>query len=418
MEDSQVKRIAFVLISVFVIAGVSPLFARGNNQNQTAPVRQAKIQYACWGNADEKATEEAIVAKFMELNPGIEVEYIHVDGNYSDKILLMISGGEAPDVMAVGTGLIPSILPALMPLDNARIDKSKYASDLFLERLIYEGRQYALPKRVSTKVIVYNKDLLTRAGVAFPGSRYSIDQFTLDAQTITSRLGIYASDPLWFGQWVFQFGGAVMNTDGTPAFNDATGKQAAQYIVDSTTRYQFAPPAIEMEGQDAMQWFVSQKVAFKCDFGAFYLPLMAQIKSFDWDIAPAPGNGGEMELVGIAVSSGTKSSESALRFVEFVSNSRDAQDIIASTTSLPVITESKAAFIAQYPERNLQAFFDAIQDQGISPTFKGSRQIGGILFGHLLQRTPLGATGTENVSIVLDDAARDVQAALAEAARQ
>jgi multiple sugar transport system substrate-binding protein len=407
----------FALFAVFFLTGILPLFARGS-QNQTTSAQKVKIQYTCWGNANEKATEEAIVAKFMELNPDIEVEYIHVDGNYSDKILLMIAGSEAPDVMAAGTGLIPNILPALTPLDNARIDRSKYASSLFLERLVYEGKQYALPKRVSTKVIVYNKDLLARAGIAAPGNRYSIDQFTSDAQTITTKLGIYASDPLWFGQWVFQFGGAMMSTDGTPIFNNATGKQAAQYIVDSTTRYKFAPPAIEMEGQDAMQWFISQKVAFKCDFGAFYLPLMAQVKGFDWDIAPAPGNGGEMELVGIAVSSTTRHPEAALRFVEFFSNSKEAQDIIASTTSLPVITESKAAFIAQYPDKNLQAFFDAMQDQGISPTFKGSSQIGGILFGHLLQRTPLGAAGTEDVGIVLDDAARDVRTALAEAARQ
>jgi ABC-type glycerol-3-phosphate transport system substrate-binding protein len=125
-----------------------------------------------------------------------------------------------------------------------------------------------------------------------------------------------------------------------------------------------------------------------------------------------------MELVGIAMSSTTRYPDAALRFIEFFSNSKEAQDIIASTTSLPVITESKAAFIAQFPDKNLQAFFDAMQDQDISPTFKGSRQIGGILFGHLLQRTPLGATGTENIGIVLDDAARDVQAALAEAALQ
>jgi multiple sugar transport system substrate-binding protein len=407
----------FFLGFFFLASCCGMVFAGGSQNRDVSTAGKVRIQYACWGNADEKATEEAIVARFIELNPDIEVEYIHVDGNYSDKILLMISGNEAPDVMAVGTGLIPSILEALTPLDNAKIDRSKYASPLFLERLVYDGRQYALPKRVSTKVIAYNKDLLTRAGVGFPGSRYSVDQFTQDALAIVNT-GIYASDPLWFGQWVYQFGGSIMNTNGTPAFNGARGKEAAQYIVDSTTLYKFAPPAIEMEGQDAMQWFVSQKVAFKCDFGAFYLPLMAQIKGFDWDIAPAPGNGGEMELVGIAMSSTTKYPDAALRFIEFFSNSKAAQDIVASTTSLPVINESKDVFLAQYPGKNLQAFFDAMQEQGIPPTFKGSRQIGGILYGHLQGRTALGAAGNEDVAVVLDDAASDVRAALAEAARQ
>jgi multiple sugar transport system substrate-binding protein len=408
------KRIMALTLGGLLVLGLVPLFARGG---QTAPGK-TKIRYTCWGNADEKATEEAIVARFMALNQDIEVEYIHVDGNYSDKILLMISGNETPDVMAAGTGLIPGILPALAPLDKAVIDRGKYISPLFLSRLVYEGKQYALPKRVSTKVIAYNKDLLARAGVAFPGSSYSIDQFTRDAQAVNSKLGIYACDPLWFGQWVFQFGGATMNTDGTPAFNNPTGKQAAQYIVDSINRYKFAPPAVEMEGQNAMQWFISQKVAYKLDFGAFYLPQMAEIKGFDWDIAPAPGNGGEMELVGIALSSTTRNPEAARRFIEFFSNSREAQDIVARTTSLPVITESKAVFLAQYPGKNLQAFFDAMQEQDITPTFKGSARIGGILYGHLLQRTALGANGAEDVGLVLDDAARDVRAALAEAARE
>ncbi len=374
-----------------------------------ASAETAKITYCSWGNAEEKATEEAIVAAFMAANPDVEVEYIHVDGNYEEKLQIMIAGGEAPDVISIGGAHIPSFSSAFAPVDIAAVDTGKYIAPTLYESLVYDGQQYAYPKRVNTKVYAFNKDLLTKAGVAFPGAAYSIDQFTADAMAVAA-LGddIYGSDPLWFGQWLYQFGGRMLEADGTVAFNSEVGKQAAQYIIDAVDKNAFVPTATEREGQDVMQWFIGGRVGFKGDFGPYFLPMMAQVTGFDWDVCAAPGNGGEMEIVGVGISAKTKNADAAQRLAAYISNADEAQAIIGGTSALPVTEAGKTVFLAQYPTKNLTAFFDAMGTQEIPPMIKGANQVGGILYGELFGRTKLGASGEEDVALVLDEAAAEV----------
>ncbi len=377
---------------------------------------KVKIVYSSWGSAEEKATEEAIVAAFMAANPNIEVEYIHVDGNYEQKLQIMIAGESAPDVMSIGAAHIPSFAVAFSPVSLENVDASKYIAANLYESLQYEGKQYAFPKRVNTKVFAYNKELLAQAGVAFPGNEYGIDQFIKDAQAVAALgEGIFGSDPLWFGQWVYQFGGRVLEADGTPAINSDAAKKAAQFIIDAVKTYGFAPGHDDTAGIDIMHWFITGKVGFKTDFGPYNLPIMAQIDSFDWDVCAAAGNGGEMEIVGVGVSAKTEHPAEALAFAAYVSNSDEAQAIIGGTSALPVTTAGKAVFLEQYPDKNLNAFFDAMAEQEIPPLIRGNNQIGGIWFDHLYGRTEIGASGgTEDVAVVLDDAAAEIAEMLAE----
>jgi ABC-type sugar transport system, periplasmic component len=393
------KRIVSMLLVVLLVASLATF----------ANAETAKITYCSWGSAEEKATEEAIVAAFVAANPDVEVEYIHVDGNYEEKLQIMIAGDEAPDVMSIGAAHIPSFASAFAPVDISAVDTGKYISETLYESLVFDGQQYAYPKRVNTKVFAYNKDLLTKANVAFPGNEYSIEQFTADAQAVAA-LGddIYGSDPLWFGQWLFQFGGRMLEADGTVAFNSEVGKKAAQYIIDAVETYAFVPTATEREGQDVMQWFIGGRVGFKGDFGPYFLPMMAQVTGFEWDVCAAPGNGGEMEIVGVGISAKTANAEAAQRLAAYISNADDAQAIVGGTSALPVIEAGKTVFLAQYPEKNLNAFFDAMSTQEIPPMIKGGNQVGGILYGQLFDRTKLGASGEEDVALVLDEAASEV----------
>ena len=49
---------------------------------------------------------ESAIAKFEAEHPQIEVELLTVAGNYYDKVLLMIAGRNAPDLIWMGQGFV------------------------------------------------------------------------------------------------------------------------------------------------------------------------------------------------------------------------------------------------------------------------------------------------------------------------
>jgi multiple sugar transport system substrate-binding protein len=377
-----------------------------------APTKQeekVKITYSTWGNAEEKATEEAVIAAFEKLHPNIDVELILVDGSYEEKLQIMIAGNTTPDVISIGGAHIGNFAGAFQPFASSEVLTDKYLSDVILAGLQSDGQQYALPKRVNTKVMAYNKGLLEQAKVAAPGESFTIEEFKEKAIAVAALGGegnnkVWGSDPLWFGQWLFQFGGQRVSDDLTQSLiNSQQAKDAAQFVIDAAHKYHFAPNPTEAQGQSMIDWFLSGQVGFKGDFGPFYIPLMKQLTKFDWDIAPQPGGSGEMEVVGIAVSKTTKFTEAAKQFATFYSSSKEAQEIIGTGASLPVTKEGKEVFLKQIPDKNLNVFFEAMENQKPSPRLKKGRQMGSMINKALSDRTQIGASGTEDPGKVLEE---------------
>lgn len=393
------------------------LTACGTQGNETMKDdEKVKITYSTWGNADEKKTEQAIIDEFMEQNKDIQVEMIFVDGSYEEKLQTLIAGNETPDVVSIGSAHIPNFSGAFVPVDASSVSTEKYISEKLVTNLIYDEKQYALPKKATTKVVAYNKDLLERANVDFPSEDFSIEEFSESAKKISElEDGIFGSDPLVFTQMIYQFGGRILSPDGTVEINSKEGKEAAQYMVDAVETYHFTPNAAEAEGTDSLQWFVTSKAGFKNDFGSYYLPQMSEIESFDWDLAPNPGQGGEMEIVGVALSKTSKNQEAANKLITFISQSKEAQEIIGSTSALPVTEDGKKVFLQQYPEKNMQAFFDAMDYENAPAAVKGASQINGDINSALADRTKIGMAGDENVSTVLDEVAAEEQKIIDEA---
>lgn|GEM_PF-922378 len=425
------RKIAMILAGVLVFAlpltmtgcgssqggsdGTSSTSSVESNESNNTSNEKVKITYSAWGGAEDKATEEALVEAFMAQNENIEVEYIHVDGNYEEKLQTLIAGGETPDVMAIGSAHIPSFASAFTPLDEELGADAEYISDFVKEALVYDGKLYALPKRCNTIIVAYNKTLLEEAGVSIPGVEYTIEQFTEDAKKIAALDDdIYGACSLFFRQWIYQFGGQLMNNDGQVLFNSEEGLAAAQYMYDAIEEYKFAPNVIEAEGEDMLQWFISERVGFILNFGPWNMPTMSEVSSFEWDVCATPGNGGKMEIVGLAMGKDTEHPEAVQAFIEFISTSKEAQEIVGSSSALPVTEDGKEAFLNQYPDKNLQAFFDAMSYQEVPNQIKGADSVVNTVENALKDRTAIG-TGTEDVATVLKEAEIEAQELLDEA---
>ena len=109
------------------------------------------IKYAFWGNPAAIGVEEDILKEFHKEYPHIQVEPIATPyDDYHTKILTMIAGGLAPDVMRIDSYYFADFMEAqvLMPLDDLierdEIDLSLYY-EIGLPDSMYEGKMYGLP---------------------------------------------------------------------------------------------------------------------------------------------------------------------------------------------------------------------------------------------------------------------------------
>ena len=121
-------------------------------------------------------TLQKMVNSFESNNPGNEIEIISLPwGQAFEKLAVMVSGGDAPDVVEMPDSWIAAYAGSgqLMDLEN-RIknwDDGKTLTDKTLTMARYAGHgktAYTVPYGFYLRAMFYNKKLLAQAGVDTP----------------------------------------------------------------------------------------------------------------------------------------------------------------------------------------------------------------------------------------------------------
>lgn len=143
----------------------------------TGPVR-----FGIFGNAEKLAIRGRSVARFAELNPDIAVTYEGVPSDaWPDKIAAMVAGGNAPDVITLGSEDMEQYVTrgALEPLDGY-VPKI-FRADLFDKPVLDLGRTndkiYGIPIAVSVQGLGFNQSALERLKIDAPPEKWTLDQF-------------------------------------------------------------------------------------------------------------------------------------------------------------------------------------------------------------------------------------------------
>lgn len=113
---------------------------------------------------------------------------------YKEKLVAMLAGGDAPEIVQAKTDWMPSyaIENILQPIDG-KIDYSKLPYQGLVNAMTWNGKHYVgNPNGVWSEVIWYNKTLFENWGVKTPMEYYKEDDWTWDnflkvAQEMTSN---------------------------------------------------------------------------------------------------------------------------------------------------------------------------------------------------------------------------------------
>jgi len=295
------KKLVFFFLSMIIISGL--LYNTGCGRHTS--VEKPAVKIAVWGGTDEVGMLAKIVDEWQKEHPEAVAKIEHTPaGSYTNKILIRIAGGTAPDVMFVEANIFVNFwaMDAFMDL-KPFIDKdpSFNLSDFFpemIDRFTVDGKLYCIPRDTAPFACVYyNKKLFDEAGIPYPADNWNWDDLLDKAKKLTKRTGDGKIAQYGFYGWtwqnfVYSNGGNIVDDVQNPKEFMLDRKEAIEgikFYADLINVHKVSPGPSEFGnlGMGAQQLFMSGKLAMY-QSGFWESTVFKSIKDFDWDVAMFP----------------------------------------------------------------------------------------------------------------------------------
>jgi len=162
-------RVGLLLLATSMIAASGAAFAE-----------QVTLNFL---TAEKDETVAPVIAGFEKLHPDIKVVHTTVPFDSMNATIEARVGGQdsSIDVFLVDSPRVPAMANRgyLMNLNEFRDAADKVSNDVAMGVVSWKGDMYALPLWTSTQLMYYNKDLLDKAGIPYPGAKEE-DRLTYD----------------------------------------------------------------------------------------------------------------------------------------------------------------------------------------------------------------------------------------------
>lgn len=308
---------------------------------------------------------QGLIADFESENPTIAVKWLDVPwGDMEKKILAAVSAGNAPDVVNLNPNFASQLAAkgAWLALDDKLTaeEKAVYLSKIW-EATELNGESFGFPWYLTTRVTLYNSELLKAAGVAEPPKTF--EELAKVAKQVKDKTGKYAffvsfvpDDAADVLQSFVQMGVPLVDNQGKAAFNTPEGKAVFQYWSDLYQQGLLPQEVLTQGHAQAIQLYQSGQVALlasgaeKLDTIAENAPTIAAATKVAPQISGSTGkiNVAAMDLV---IPKSTDAEAAALKFATYVTNDQNQLAFAKAANVLPsTVAAAKDSYFAEVPE--------------------------------------------------------------------
>ncbi|HZP19742.1 MAG TPA: sugar ABC transporter substrate-binding protein [Bauldia sp.] len=350
-----------------------------------------------WGEARAKE----LAAKFEAANPGITVRMeVTVSNGLPAKVATALRSGSPPDLIEVQHGWVPEYAQAglVLPMDDVIQDKDDYVPAA-LDYVSWNGHLWAIPYRIETHAIIYNKGAFKAAGLDPDKPLETWDDLIAAAKKLTGKTadgkdqyGFAITGGGEFGNTIFRSlpfiwmnGGSIISDDMTRAtVNEAPAVAAVKFYTDFLKNGWSPPSTLQNDGTANRQLFIAGTVAMY-QSGQFDVPaIRKENPNIDIGVMPIPHPPGKQTaaIIGgwsFVIPKDAKNPEETKKFVQFLAGSdnmgffTDTFPARKSSMSLPRFADPiLAQFKAMLPygrrvppqknwQKITQAYFDELQ---------------------------------------------------------
>jgi putative chitobiose transport system substrate-binding protein len=295
-----------------------------------------------------------LIATFEAENPGVKVRWVDIPwAAMENKILTSVSAKTAPDVVNLNPGFATQLASrnAWLELDS-RVPSSvrkQYLPNIWKDSTL-NNKSFGIPWYLTTRVTIYNKDLLQKAGVSKPPVTYA--ELAQVAKQIKEKTGKYAffitvvpEDSGEVLESFVQMGVELVDAQGKAAFNTPKGKAAFQYWVDFYKQGLMPKEALTQGHRRAIELYQAGETALLSSGAEFMDTIAKNAPSIAKVSAAAPQITGETAKKNVAVMNlviprDTDKPDAALKFALFVANSENQLAFAKAANVLPSTIEA------------------------------------------------------------------------------
>jgi len=362
---------AVLLLSVAILLLLMGCEGKGRptkDERDTSPkdisLDNKMVTLTFWRNSGNKAENyayESLILEFMEKHPNIRIDMMPFPyADYDTKLRTAVATGNPPDIMAIDAPSLASYAQAgaLMPLtEHYRTDGNLHdIPTSTMEGYTYRNDIYLAPLTESSIAMFYNIKMFEKAGLSLPSSdpneAWTWEQVLEAATKINDpEEGVYGIDPAQGFQnagatayfkypIIWQFGGDVMNEEGTSArgaLDSPETKQALTFYSELFTKHKVAAFEYPLDA------FPNRKLGITID-GTWTLAHIAENYpefklGVDFGVAPLPKGTRQAVANGswaLGISAKTEFANEAWTFVNWMTSYEGLMIYSRITGDIPV----------------------------------------------------------------------------------
>lgn len=328
------------------------LISCGNTNDASTSDSAGKTEVEFWTmqlSPDFDEYFNALIANFEAENPDITVDWLDVPWSEMEKkIVAAVAANNAPDVVNLNPNFASQLATkgAWLSLDDklSEAEQATYIPGIWQATQL-DGNSFGFPWYLTTRVTLYNTDILNEAGISEPPATF--EELATVAKEVKEKTGKYAffisfvpDDAADVLQSFVQMGVPLVDDSGQAAFNTPEGKAVFQYWTD-LYQQQLLPQEVLTQGHaQAIQLYESGEVALlasgaeKLDGIAQNAPSIAEVTKSAPQITGSTGkiNVAAMDLV---IPESTDVPEAALAFATYVTNDANQLEFAKEANVLP-----------------------------------------------------------------------------------
>jgi alpha-1,4-digalacturonate transport system substrate-binding protein len=368
---------------LFLVLAILAIVASGAFATAQAEVKPTTLTVLWFNDANESDVFSATIADYLAANPNVKVDLqVVAFADYEQKLKMMISGGEAPDVARVTTNMMASLVDTFEPIDSYVADinavKAQFMPAMLAYTLDREGHMLAYPTESTANGMLINKTAFDNAGidVAAVSQNWTWSQWaeimkTVIAANPTMKYGLAVDfTPHRFSTIMYQFGGHFLNADQTAMdFNNEGTINAIKFFKEMHDQ-NLIPKSVWLGSENPAELFQAGIVA--CHIGGSWNinTYNKNVKDFEWTVVRCPVGTQRSSVPGgkfVASFKASPNKVEAMKLMAAFSDKAHNEAYCLGTFNLPSRLDAQI----QYPT-NTEQFSVFAKDLADTPAYTAS----------------------------------------------
>jgi putative chitobiose transport system substrate-binding protein len=351
LKFKNISRYLLLGLTLSFLSSCSPSKAPSSNNEIKFWTMQLKPQFTQYFNE--------INSSFEKDRQGVQISWVDVPWSAMEsKILTAVSAKTAPDVVNLNPGFASQLATRNAWVDlNEKIPpeiKKQYLPKIWQASTI-DNKSFGIPWYLTTRVTIYNQDLLTKAGVSKPPANY--EELAKVARQVKEKTGKYAffitfvpEDSAEALESMVQMGVKLVDEQGKAAFNTPEGIAAFRYWVDLYQQKLLPPEVLTQGHRQAVDLYQSGETAILASGAEFLKTISTNSPDIAKVSAAAPqitGKTGKknVAVMNLVIPRDTQKPDEALQYALYVTNTKNQLAFAKAANVLPSTTDAVAQYI-------------------------------------------------------------------------